>query len=240
MDSITVDNITFPVKIYFEERKTFRVSIGKKAINIRIPKFLPKYRQNEQINKMLKWAQERIKKDPVSFKPQKPKSYRNGDKIKIFNNVYELSITYKSKKTGSSKICGNKLLLSLPEKLKTDQLQKIIPQLIGKAVGKEYQPALEALINDLNNRFFKKKIGKIKFKNNKSNWGSCSGKNNININTRLLLAPMSVLLYVCIHELAHLTVRNHSRKFWSIVKRVMPGYKEVQFWLKKNRNSLRF
>lgn len=240
MDSITVNNITFPVKIFFEERRTYRVSIGKKTINIRIPKSQPKHRQNEQINKMLKWAQERIKKDPGSFERPKPKNYKNGSIIKILNNVYILTIFSKKKKTGSAKISGNNLIASLPEGLSLKEKQEIIPQLISKAIGNKFKPVLEVMLNELNNKYFKKKIGKINFKNNKSNWGSCSAKNNININTRLLLAPVSALKYVCIHELAHLSVRNHSKYFWALVERAMPDYRESQLWLKKNRNSLRF
>jgi predicted metal-dependent hydrolase len=49
-----------------------------------------------------------------------------------------------------------------------------------------------------------------------------------------LVAPEDVLEYVCIHELAHLVEYNHSKRFWSLVEKAMPDYKEKREWLKKN------
>lgn len=240
MNSIIINNITYSVNIFFENRKTYRASIGKKAINIRIPKFQPKTRQNKQINKLLNWATKRIKKDPESFMRIESKKYENGSKINILNKEYFLTINYKNKKTGSSKIMNNNIIISLPLNLTEKETSKLVSSLLSRCIGVEQLPWLETVLNDLNDKYFKKKIGKIRFKYNKSNWGSCSPKNNVNINTRLLLAPEPVLKYVCIHELAHLIVRNHSKKFWAIIEKVMPDYKEKQNWLKKNRNKCWF
>jgi predicted metal-dependent hydrolase len=71
-------------------------------------------------------------------------------------------------------------------------------------------------------------------KYNQTNWGSCSTRGNINLSTRLLFAPDDVIDYVIIHELAHLLEMNHSNRFWNIVKKAMPEYREKEVWLKKN------
>ena len=77
-------------------------------------------------------------------------------------------------------------------------------------------------------------------KYNKTNWGSRSTKNNINISTRLLFAPKDVQEYVFIHELAHFFEMNHSKRFWDIVGKIMPDYKEKERWLKINNAKCDF
>ncbi len=76
---------------------------------------------------------------------------------------------------------------------------------------------------------------KIKLSSAKTRWGSCSPKNNLNFNWRLIQAPTEILDYVVIHELAHLLERNHSPRFWAQVARYCPHYKTARRWLRENR-----
>lgn len=71
-------------------------------------------------------------------------------------------------------------------------------------------------------------------------WGSCSTLGNINLNWRLIQAPVEVQQYVIIHELAHLTEMNHSKEFWTLVKRMMPRYENSKTWLRTHGEQLHF
>lgn len=82
--------------------------------------------------------------------------------------------------------------------------------------------------------------GRVAVKDQKSRWGSCSRKGNLNFNWRLLLAPAPVLDYVVYHELAHLKVPNHSPAFWALVATACPAYNEHRRWLKQHGQELRF
>ncbi len=66
---------------------------------------------------------------------------------------------------------------------------------------------------------------KITYRHNKSRWGSCSSQNNLSLNTRLMMLPMSMIRYVVIHELAHIQYKNHSHDFWTLVESYCPNYK---------------
>ncbi len=81
-------------------------------------------------------------------------------------------------------------------------------------------------------------FGKITIKNQKTRWGSCSSKGNLNFNCMLMLTPERVRDYVVIHELCHLRQMNHSKLFWAEVEKVMPDYKVYRQWLSQNGNML--
>jgi len=69
-------------------------------------------------------------------------------------------------------------------------------------------------------------------------WGSCSAKGSINFSWRLIMADSDVVDYVVVHELAHLKVMNHSKKFWAVVSNVCPDYKQRQTKLKALHRKL--
>lgn len=76
--------------------------------------------------------------------------------------------------------------------------------------------------------------GRITIRDQKSRWGSCSGRGNLNFTWKLVLAPPEVLDYVVVHELCHRIEMNHSAAFWQQVERVLPDYRRRRDWLKEN------
>ena len=235
-DSVVVNSLSYPVEIHLEWRRSSRVSIGKRAIHIRIPKALNRVERLKQISNLKAWAQKTIQKNLERFKLQFAKEYREGDTLAVGGRRYVLRIAYKDKKSSSARLVDQEIHLSLSSRLSREELAKHIPTLLSRCFASEHLPGLERRIDYLNRRYFKQRIAGIHFKHNKSIWGSCSAKRNINISTRLLFAPDKVLDYVCIHELAHLTQRNHSKRFWALVERAMPDYREHQGWLRENEN----
>lgn len=80
--------------------------------------------------------------------------------------------------------------------------------------------------------------GRITIRHQKTRWGSCSSKGNLNFNCLLMLTPPKVRNYVIVHELCHLKEMNHSPRFWAEVERVIPDYRKAKQWLKENGESL--
>lgn len=80
--------------------------------------------------------------------------------------------------------------------------------------------------------------GRVTIRNQKTRWGSCSSKGNLNFNCLLMLCPERVREYVVIHELCHRKEMNHSKAFWSLVEQAMPDYKECKRWLRDNENQI--
>lgn len=80
--------------------------------------------------------------------------------------------------------------------------------------------------------------GRITIRNQRTRWGSCSSRGNLNFNCLLMLAPPEVIDYVVVHELCHRKEMNHSQLFWNEVARVLPGYAEQEKWLKTHGNEI--
>lgn len=80
--------------------------------------------------------------------------------------------------------------------------------------------------------------GRISIRGQKTRWGSCSSKGNLNYNYLLMLCPDEVAEYVVIHELCHRIHMNHSKDFWNKIEAFCPNYKQARKWLKQNGNRL--
>ena len=78
------------------------------------------------------------------------------------------------------------------------------------------------------------RYGRITVRNQRTRWGSCSSRGNLNFNCLLMLCPEEVADYVIVHELCHRKEMNHSPRFWALVESQLPDWQERRAWLKRN------
>ena len=107
----------------------------------------------------------------------------------------------------------------LPDKISLELLTKIL-----RTLAKQYLIPYTHRLADTTHS----EVNKVFVKAQKSKWGSCSGKRNINLNWHLIFLPPALIEYLIIHELMHLREMNHSPAYWNWVKRYYPAYKEAQ------------
>lgn len=80
----------------------------------------------------------------------------------------------------------------------------------------------------------------VTVRNQRSRWGSCSRNGTISLNWRLVQMPPAVSDYIILHELAHLRVMNHSRKYWRVVAELCPDYRAAEAWIKSHGRQLQW
>jgi len=229
-----------PVKVHRERRRNIRAAVGKDSFILRIPSRLSPRQEEEGLEWFRNWAQKTLQRNAELVTQFNGRTYRDGEVMQVGKRSYELRLQYADRKTHAGRLHDGVIELELSKRQSGPELSKSIRTLLSRIVAQDFLPAITRRVHELNDRYFQKKIKGVRLKYNHSNWGSCSNSGNINLSTRLLFAPEEVIDYVIIHELAHLQEMNHSPRFWKMVARAMPDYKEKEKWLKENRDRCDF
>ena len=158
--------------------------------------------------------------------------------------IIQYEITYSKIKNVYIQIKDGKILIKAPKRISKKELEKIIEKKsdwINKNLEKSNQKQeRKALYTE---EQFKQIVGKnaneliritglipnkIRIRDIKYAWGTCSVNKNITINYNLIKYSEQAIKYVILHELCHLKYMNHSKEFWNLVQKYMPNYKEVK------------
>ena len=211
------------ITIKRSKRKTLSLQIDEQGnIIVYAPIHTPKVFINQFIHKHQDWINKHISKiqqRDISFVRKK---FVNNEKFLFLGEKYPLLITYTAEINSVSFDKTNFYLnpdtanpLSVFEAWYKEQAYIIFHKQV-----KDFSTIMKLSPTD------------IKLSSAKTRWGSCNSKNVIRLNWKLVMAPIEIINYVIIHELAHIKEKNHSKKFWSIVEKYDINYKQHRQWLK--------
>lgn len=207
--------------IKYSNRRTIAIVItSNKEVIVRAPKIATKEEINRFVNSKSRWINEKLSMlnnrrslpcDIILFL---------GKETKVKFNIKEnISKSYVVKNE-------NEIIINSKNKEKSmEALEKFL---------KEETLKLSKLRVNYYEKYFNIKPQKISVRKVKSRWGSCSYTNNLNFNSKLIMAPLKVFDYVVIHEMCHMVIKNHSKNFYNLVKGIIPNYKECENYLKYN------
>jgi hypothetical protein len=238
MEQITVGNREINYTIIRSNRKTVGLVVDlEKGVIIRAPRRLTNSQIKEVVKKKSSWIIKKLK-EVRKIKPAPEVNFISGEEIFYLGGKYRLKVMESDmiKKT-RVKYYQGEFQIEAPPFLDETERRSSIRQEMVKWYKDQARVKIEERV-----RIYQDKMGvcynKITVKEQKKRWGSCSSKGNLNFNWRLIMAPVSVIDYIVVHELAHLVHPNHSTDFWELVKAIIPDYKERQEWLKVNGNCL--
>jgi hypothetical protein len=121
----------------------------------------------------------------------------------------------------------------LPAALQESEVERVLTGWLRRAARAE----AKALIDRFGPRHGLVPRGLV-IKAHRTLWGSCTVRDVVNLNWRLILAPPAVLEYVVVHELCHLRHRHHQPPFWRLVAEILPDYGRQRRWLRANGHLL--
>jgi hypothetical protein len=178
-----------------------------------------------------KWILDKLAKCGRVQSLSTEKELKSGDTIPYLGRDLEVVTEENRGKADSVKLEQNRLVVtfgsasrrlnSLLEQWYRMQAAKLIKERANKLSAK-----LELTYNQLIIR------------GQKTRWGSCSHKGNLSFNWKLIMAPEPIIDYVIIHELVHLKEMNHTKKFWELVAKHCPQWREHRKWLREHETEL--
>jgi predicted metal-dependent hydrolase len=214
--------------IVYSDRKKVSISVERdRRVIVRAPKSFSKEQLKEIVEEKKLWLYDKINYTP-KYSIVSAKEFVSGESILFFGKNYKLeilkenisSLRFDNKKFYLSNDNSNKANRIFKNWYKQKAKELIIPKI------KYYSATLGV---DYNN---------IMIREMKYRWASCTNKNNLVFNWRIIKAPMFVIEYLIVHELAHLLESNHTDRFWTLVKIQIPNYLKAKDWLKLNGNIL--
>jgi predicted metal-dependent hydrolase len=212
-------------------RLSIRIN-SSSEVRMTIP-YLISYSQAERfLKEKIDWI---IKtREKIKLRIPEKKLY-NVDEL-IETKFHRITIKRTTAEKAGIKYSGNNCILHIPENLliESDYVQVFIRKGIAACLRKEAKqfliPRLERLSSEHGYRYTM-----VRFKDMKTRWGSCSVKNNINLNIHLMRIPENLADYVILHELVHTIRKNHGPGFWADLERCCPGSKQLSKELRKYR-----
>ena len=215
-----------PDQVIKSKRKTLSISINENAqLIVRAPNRISDARIQEFINEKSSW----IIKNKNLIKLRLQNTEKDQNNLLYLGEYFPIKKNIKSLKKVSFN--GEEFITNLENQAQLSNALKIW-----------YKDKFKELAIPRLNYFVDKydlTVNQVRLKRQKTLWGSCSSRDNINLNFLLIMAPLKVIDYVIIHELVHTIHKNHSANFWSAVEDIMPNYKDPKNWLKENGYKLR-
>ena len=227
-------------------RMTLRVSPTKRDIILSIPKGIGEKRASAFIDQHVDWINQQI-----SALPQ-PVPFEHGRLVPLQGEWHQLSFPgpRTSKHKGQDVVSQQMFCCEGDEEMVEDEKDRQPVALLQVLGAVEHAP--RRLTDWLKKRarlklaervdFHAQRLGlsykRLGVRDQTSRWGSCSSNKTLSFSWRLILAPEQVLDYVAAHEVAHLREMNHSPRFWALVEKTMPDYRQARLWLRENGQTL--
>lgn len=229
------------------ERKAYRRSISiylkpQQPIRVVAPVSASLEKIDEFLMAKTKWIEKHMQKFTEHQEKFPEKKLLQSETFPFLGKNLELKFEKTGLKSPFFTRSDEHLQLHLPELMWEDLQEEDLEQ-FWPGLQSFYKREAETLISE-RIRIWSEQMNlrpnTVRFRNQKSRWGSCSSRGSININWRLIGAPLEVIDYILVHELSHLKHMDHSKDFWELVEEYYPHYRESEQWLNENHAALDF
>jgi predicted metal-dependent hydrolase len=230
-----IEHETFGKVTLIKSSRARRISITMKPLEplrVTIPVLASFKRAEEFLQEKEKWILKNLDK-LKKLEEQRTFFDRNSE---FSTHEHELKIVDFDEAAPKVSLRDRKIFVQLPAgtDIQSEEIQEMIRWGVQAAWRKEAKKYLPARLGELSRKHHLP-FNKVVIKNNRSRWGSCSARNNINLSLHLMRLPDHLVDYVLIHELVHTVHKNHSKKFWKQLERIEPQARALDRELKDYR-----
>lgn len=214
------------VKINRNKRaKNLRIKIHpEKGVSITIPRLCTEKHAIDFINSKEDWIKKTLKKTEGI----RQKNTVFNEQTFFQTKFHQLKIETHSKSSLKSDVKNSLIFIHYPEfaSVEDERVQNFVRNTIIKTLRLEAKHFLPKRTRELASKTGIE-VNEIKVRNNKTRWGSCSGKNNISLNIHLMRLPGELIDYVILHELAHVKHKNHSKSYWLYLESICKNSRKL-------------
>jgi hypothetical protein len=214
------------VEIVEARLKNGYAAIRNGRVVIRVPQRCSRKRKLMIIDELYGKISNAVRKKPSSFLGNNLLEFRDGEIIAPLSERLSVSVRESSTIHSHAAVRNGVVYVKLGS-----TGSRAVSDLVSRALARHYAGYVGNYVKEWNKKFGSE-LGRISVSRGLTIWGSCSPKNNISINLRLLFLDRKFLDYVVVHELSHTKARSHSKRFWEIVAKYIPEYKSVRKELK--------
>ena len=190
---------------------------------VRAPKIATNAQIQALVNRKADWIAKNQAKAAIRYGDLKPKTFSAGETFWYLGEQYPLQFTNRQRPP-----------LELDGAFMLARTAQERAKAVFIAWYREETRQITSHFIDAYSQQYGFEVKGLRITSAKTRWGSCSANHTLNFTYRLSMAPIEVVEYVVVHELAHLKVRNHSKDFWNLVGQLKPDYKTNRRWLKEN------
>lgn len=210
-----------------ERRRSISITVTEKGVKVKAPNSIPLFAINNFVRSKTEWIEKKV----AEIEKSKQLIRNSGfyvDKVPYLGESYGLE-TREANVREKISFADGRFVAHVKKNSDSDRIEKLYSSWLRKKATEVFSDKVDSF-----GKILKVKPARIAIRSQRSRWGSASGKGNLNFNFHLLKAPMGIVDYVVVHELCHLKIYNHSKRFWNLVESLVPDYREKRRWLKKN------
>ena len=217
-------------QIIYSKRKTVTITVDRdRAVIVRAPEGTDPEKVRALVESKKLWLHQKLR-HPQKYSPlPRHKNFISGASVLYLGQPYRLEIV----RSPAEEIrFEGKFIVAAVSR---ERASKVFKEWYKARAKEIIRPRVQHHARNVGAHYNRVLISDLKYR-----WGSCTPNDNLNFNWKLIKAPMFVIDYVIVHELAHFLESNHTSNFWQIVKTQVPQYLKAKQWLKEHGEILEF
>jgi len=218
--------------VHSSRKKTVAIYVGPTVVTVRAPKRLSGEKIRSLVQKKARWIFDRQEQIKHERGLHPPKEFISGESFPYLGRQYRLKVIQSGNELyNSCHLTNGRLEVKIGTRLKGNEAKEAVREaLIAWYKERVKSKVIERLPH------LTRQLGRwpaaVQIKEQKCRWGSCSRNGVLRLNWKIIMAPVSVMDYLIVHELCHLIHPNHSVAYWEEVEAVLPDYKKMRDWLR--------